>query len=115
MNKKKSEATMEIAATSTVSVAPQSRQLLNAFSRKLGSVSSLSFGFFEKEYCYKSSRLRVSASASMDAVTTEKISPAASFLDKRETGVLHFVKYHGLGNDFILVLLLSVEFLSMLI
>lgn len=57
----------------------------------------------------------MSASASMDAVTAEKISPAASFLDKRETGVLHFVKYHGLGNDFILVLLLSVEFLSMVI
>ncbi|XP_010515856.1 PREDICTED: diaminopimelate epimerase, chloroplastic [Camelina sativa] len=95
---------MEIAAvSSTVSVAPQSRQLLNAFSRNLGSVSSLSFGFFEKEYCFKSSRLRVSASASMDALTAEKISPAASFLDKRENGVVHFVKYHGLGNDFILV------------
>lgn len=51
----------------------------------------------------------MSAAASMDAVTAEKISPA-SFLDKRETGgVLHFVKYHGLGNDFILVILISVE------
>lgn len=26
-----------------------------------------------------------------------------SFLDRKESGVLHFVKYHGLGNDFILV------------
>lgn len=101
---------MEIAAASSVSVAPQSRrQLLNVFSRKLGSVSSLSFGFFEKEYCFKSPSLRVSAAASMDAVIAEKFSPA-SFLDKKETGVLHFVKYHGLGNDFILVLLFSVKF-----
>lgn len=100
---------MEIAAAiSNVSVAPQSRRMLNAFSRKLGPVSSLSFGFFEREYCFKSSGLRVSAATSMDAVTAEKISPA-SFLDKRETGVLHFVKYHGLGNDFILVILLPME------
>uniref|UniRef100_A0A803LJT8 Diaminopimelate epimerase n=1 Tax=Chenopodium quinoa TaxID=63459 RepID=A0A803LJT8_CHEQI len=27
----------------------------------------------------------------------------ASFLDRKESGFLHFVKYHGLGNDFILV------------
>ncbi|KAJ8532913.1 hypothetical protein K7X08_015802 [Anisodus acutangulus] len=26
-----------------------------------------------------------------------------SFLDPKESGILHFVKYHGLGNDFILV------------
>ncbi|KAI0519213.1 hypothetical protein KFK09_006655 [Dendrobium nobile] len=26
-----------------------------------------------------------------------------SFLDHKESGVLHFVKYHGLGNDFIMV------------
>lgn len=99
---------MEIAATSSVSVAPQSRRYSNAFSRKLGSVSSLSFGLFERKYSFGSSRLRVSA-ASMDAVTAEKISPPTSFLDKKETGVLHFVKYHGLGNDFILVCFFSVE------
>lgn len=33
----------------------------------------------------------------------EKSSHAASFLDRRERNSLHFVKYHGLGNDFILV------------
>ena len=95
---------MEIAAASTVSVAPQPPRLTNAFSRKLSSVSSLSFGSVERKYCRGNAKLRVSASSSMDAVVTaEKISPA-SFLDKRETGgVLHFVKYHGLGNDFILV------------
>lgn len=33
--------------------------------------------------------------------TKEKASQ--SFLDRKESGFLHFVKYHGLGNDFILV------------
>ncbi|CAN7060927.1 unnamed protein product [Brassica oleracea var. botrytis] len=90
---------MEIAAASTVSVAPQLPRLTNAFSRKLGSVSSLSFGSLKRNYCVG----KVSASSSVDVITADKISPA-SFLDKRETGgVLHFVKYHGLGNDFILV------------
>ncbi|KAL0866494.1 hypothetical protein Bca101_045612 [Brassica carinata] len=98
---------MEIAAISTVSVAPQSRQPSNTLSRKLGSVSSLTLPSIEREHRVgKSTRLRVSAasSSSMDAVTAEKISPA-SFLDKREESrkVVHFVKYHGLGNDFILV------------
>ncbi|XP_028956991.2 diaminopimelate epimerase, chloroplastic-like isoform X2 [Malus sylvestris] len=47
--------------------------------------------------------LRVSAvSFSMNVEAVEKASPA-SFLDRREAGFLHFVKYHGLGNDFILV------------
>jgi len=34
----------------------------------------------------------------------EKGSPD-SFLDRKESGILHFVKYHGLGNDFILVIM----------
>ncbi|CAN6566683.1 unnamed protein product [Malus baccata var. baccata] len=38
----------------------------------------------------------------MSVEAVEKASPA-SFLDRREAGFLHFVKYHGLGNDFILV------------
>ncbi|KAJ4885252.1 hypothetical protein Rs2_35345 [Raphanus sativus] len=92
---------MEIAAISTVSVAPQSLQPSNAFSRKLGSISSLSFRSFEREYRVESAKLRVSAaSSSVDAVTAEKTSPA-SFLESKK--VVHFVKYHGLGNDFILV------------
>lgn len=40
--------------------------------------------------------------SSMSVQAPEKAS-AASFLDRKESGVLHFVKYHGLGNDFILV------------
>ncbi|KAK4783698.1 hypothetical protein SAY86_008072 [Trapa natans] len=40
---------------------------------------------------------------SMALQAPEKNLGASSFLDRRESGVLHFVKYHGLGNDFILV------------
>uniref|UniRef100_A0A2N9ETU0 diaminopimelate epimerase n=1 Tax=Fagus sylvatica TaxID=28930 RepID=A0A2N9ETU0_FAGSY len=46
---------------------------------------------------------RISASSSMSTQAPEKSSLPTSFLDKRESGFLHFVKYHGLGNDFILV------------
>lgn len=41
------------------------------------------------------------AAVSMAPQTQEKGS--YSFLDRKESGFLHFVKYHGLGNDFILV------------
>ncbi|XP_022854741.1 uncharacterized protein LOC111376043 [Olea europaea var. sylvestris] len=37
--------------------------------------------------------------ASMSIEAPNKFSPD-SFLDCRESGILHFVKYHGLGNDF---------------
>ncbi|KAL3628566.1 hypothetical protein CASFOL_027612 [Castilleja foliolosa] len=37
------------------------------------------------------------------AVQAPEASSTTSVLDRRESGVLHFVKYHGLGNDFILV------------
>ncbi|XP_050384575.1 diaminopimelate epimerase, chloroplastic [Argentina anserina] len=47
-------------------------------------------------------RLVAATAASMSVEAAEKASPA-SFLDRREAGILHFVKYHGLGNDFILV------------
>lgn len=38
----------------------------------------------------------------MSVAAQENLSQTA-FLDRRESGVLHFVKYHGLGNDFIMV------------
>lgn len=31
-------------------------------------------------------------------------SSSASFLDRKESDFVRFVKYHGLGNDFILVI-----------
>ncbi|XXG54834.1 hypothetical protein AAC387_Pa03g2617 [Persea americana] len=47
-------------------------------------------------------RSLISAAASMSVQAPHKISQN-SFLDRKESGFLHFVKYHGLGNDFILV------------
>ncbi|XP_057770570.1 diaminopimelate epimerase, chloroplastic-like isoform X2 [Salvia miltiorrhiza] len=47
-----------------------------------------------------SANLRVFSSMSIQA--PQKAS-ATSFLDHKESGILHFVKYHGLGNDFILI------------
>ncbi|KAG7027308.1 Diaminopimelate epimerase, chloroplastic, partial [Cucurbita argyrosperma subsp. argyrosperma] len=49
----------------------------------------------------RSPRLSVSVT-SAGLHVTEKAS-SLSFLERRESGFLHFVKYHGLGNDFILV------------
>ncbi|RWW28962.1 hypothetical protein BHE74_00027497 [Ensete ventricosum] len=43
-----------------------------------------------------------SPSASM-SVQAPKKSPDLEFLDRRDSGILHFVKYHGLGNDFIML------------
>ncbi|XP_009598959.1 diaminopimelate epimerase, chloroplastic [Nicotiana tomentosiformis] len=45
---------------------------------------------------------RICAASAMRIEAPEKASPD-SFLDRKESGILHFVKYHGLGNDFILV------------
>ncbi|XP_022005945.1 diaminopimelate epimerase, chloroplastic [Helianthus annuus] len=40
--------------------------------------------------------------SAMSVTAQENLSPT-SFLDNKETGFLHFVKYQGLGNDFIMV------------
>ncbi|KAK9145169.1 hypothetical protein Sjap_005072 [Stephania japonica] len=50
------------------------------------------------------SSIRISASSifNLEAVAPHEGFKTA-FLDQKETGFLHFVKYHGLGNDFILV------------
>ncbi|KAK9094582.1 hypothetical protein Scep_026051 [Stephania cephalantha] len=50
------------------------------------------------------SSIRISASSiiNLEAVAPQEDLKTA-FLDQKETGFLHFVKYHGLGNDFILV------------
>ncbi|KAL2502819.1 Diaminopimelate epimerase [Forsythia ovata] len=77
------------------------------------SYSSFSSFRFSSSFCLQSdthqlvsiSAVRKPSSriiASMSIEAPEKFSPD-SFLDRRESGILHFVKYHGLGNDFILV------------
>ncbi|KAL6520995.1 hypothetical protein OROGR_017564 [Orobanche gracilis] len=44
--------------------------------------------------------IRILSSMTVKAPETTSLT---SFLDRKESGFLHFVKYHGLGNDFILV------------
>ncbi|CAJ1896814.1 unnamed protein product [Sphenostylis stenocarpa] len=52
-----------------------------------------------RTFKYPNSRLVVSSMSTDAPVKT----PSASFLHSRETGFLHFAKYHGLGNDFVLI------------
>ncbi|KAL6501443.1 hypothetical protein OROGR_026576 [Orobanche gracilis] len=44
--------------------------------------------------------IRIFSSMTFQALETTS---ATSYLDIKESGIIHFVKYHGLGNDFILV------------
>ncbi|XP_050212313.1 diaminopimelate epimerase, chloroplastic [Mercurialis annua] len=92
---------MAIAAAAAISntLTPSTRNSLSSIAG-FRSVSSLKLCSLKPNY-----RLLLSVSAaavSMRTEISEKVS-TASFLDKRESGVLHFVKYQGLGNDFILV------------
>ncbi|KAL4354034.1 hypothetical protein GQ457_06G007830 [Hibiscus cannabinus] len=93
---------MATAAAISLSPSPQIRRLSASIAAPLRSISSLHFGSLRSNSSsLRNPSIRVSAS-SMRVGTPEKIS-TASFLDRRESGFLHFVKYHGLGNDFILV------------
>jgi hypothetical protein len=60
----------------------------------------------------RSPKLRslVLASVSVQSPVVSAYPPNLSFLDRKESSVLDFVKYHGLGNDFIMVLLPSIFF-----
>ncbi|XP_004302726.1 PREDICTED: diaminopimelate epimerase, chloroplastic [Fragaria vesca subsp. vesca] len=93
---------MAIAAAITVPLTSPTRQSLTSSLPHQSSPSPiLKFTSLTKTV---TSRLRLAAAAasSMTVGAAEKASPA-SFLDRKEAGILHFVKYHGLGNDFILV------------
>nr|KJB62579.1 hypothetical protein B456_009G423800 [Gossypium raimondii] len=93
---------MAIAAAISLSLPPQTRRSSASIAAPFRSTSSLHFDSLRSNFSsLKNPNLRVSAS-SMSIGTPEKIS-TTSFLDRRESGFLHFVKYHGLGNDFILV------------
>lgn len=96
---------MAIAGKLSLSVTPvthRSVALLNPLrSSAFFSSSTLQLMCSQSNLTIKSPKFRVSAS-SMSIDAPEKAS-RASFLDRRESGFLHFVKYHGLGNDFILV------------
>ncbi|KAG7033854.1 Diaminopimelate epimerase, chloroplastic, partial [Cucurbita argyrosperma subsp. argyrosperma] len=100
---------MAIAATISLPFSsPSRRSLASIFSLRSSVSSTLQLDSFSKYSARRRSpRLSVSASSASSASSaglevTEK-ALSSSFLDRRESGLLHFVKYHGLGNDFILV------------
>ncbi|KAE9447850.1 hypothetical protein C3L33_20260, partial [Rhododendron williamsianum] len=84
---------MAIAATISLSLSSPTRHSL-ASQNSFQPISLKSTAAITLRY----PSLRISASSiSMEAPSK------SSFLDRKESGFLHFVKYHGLGNDFILV------------
>ncbi|KAJ4828705.1 hypothetical protein Tsubulata_039236 [Turnera subulata] len=97
------------AASTSLRLAPSARRSLSPVNapRSLSLFSSTSLAITLRSSSLKSNislknpNLRVLAT-SMSIQAPEE-APPSSFLDRRESGFLHFVKYHGLGNDFILV------------
>ncbi|KAK7853002.1 diaminopimelate epimerase, chloroplastic [Quercus suber] len=98
---------MAIAATISVPLtSPIRRRNSLTFAGSSSSSSTIQLSFPKYNIAGLCPRFRISASAasSMSTQAPQKASTApTSFLDRREAGFLHFVKYHGLGNDFILV------------
>ncbi|CAI0471717.1 unnamed protein product [Linum tenue] len=102
---------MAIAATISLSVSPTTRHsaaaAFNPFRSSSSTTVSVSFSpalritSLRSSIPFRNPSFRVSAT-SMSIQAPQQTS-STSFLDRRESGVLHFVKYHGLGNDFILV------------
>ncbi|CAI0472575.1 unnamed protein product [Linum tenue] len=102
---------MAIAATISLSVSPTTRHSVaaafNPFRSSSSTRVSVSFSpalritSLRSNIPFRNPSFRVSAT-SMSIQAPQQTS-STSFLDRRESGVLHFVKYHGLGNDFILV------------
>ncbi|KAK3016108.1 hypothetical protein RJ639_006352 [Escallonia herrerae] len=100
---------MAIATTISLHLTPPSLRSLSSVSSKALFRSSCSFSVQPNNALrpaitpvLRNPRLCVSASSSMSIEAPDATSQL-SFLDRKESGFLHFVKYHGLGNDFILV------------
>lgn len=99
---------MAIAATISVPLtSPIRRRNSLILTGSSSSSSTIQLSFPKNNIAGLCPRFRISASAASSSMSTQapqKVSTApTSFLDRREAGFLHFVKYHGLGNDFILV------------
>ncbi|KAL5740667.1 hypothetical protein ACOSP7_029549 [Xanthoceras sorbifolium] len=97
---------MVIAAKLSICHAPVTRRSLTPTNSlrvsSFSSSSTLQWKLIKPDLTLKTPNFRVSASSSMRIEALESAS-RPSFLDRRESGFLRFVKYHGLGNDFILV------------
>ncbi|KAK7245235.1 hypothetical protein RIF29_40070 [Crotalaria pallida] len=92
---------MAITATISVPLTSPTRRSLTSFS----SVNFRQSNFPTLPPNFKSPNHSIAASASfsMSIDAPVKTAPLPFFLDRRDTPFLHFAKYHGLGNDFVLV------------
>ncbi|KAF7818540.1 diaminopimelate epimerase, chloroplastic [Senna tora] len=95
---------MAIAATISIPLSSSTRRSLTSVSLLRSSSISLytsPSNSLIPQHSLKYPNSRIIAS-SMSVETPVKTS-SSSFLDRKESGFLHFAKYHGLGNDFILI------------
>ncbi|WJX84525.1 diaminopimelate epimerase [Trifolium repens] len=93
-----------MAITATISVpitSPTTRRTLSSVNSFIPSSSRSISATPQRTFKYPNSRLV--ASSSMKTETPVKSTTSTSFLHQKETGFLHFAKYHGLGNDFVLI------------
>ncbi|XP_071706587.1 diaminopimelate epimerase, chloroplastic-like isoform X2 [Rutidosis leptorrhynchoides] len=95
---------MSIAAIVSSPFTPSNIQLASTTSQSSISPfksSSLTFQLTGPKSTNKNPNFKFAVTA-MSLTSQQNISQT-SFLDRKESAVLHFVKYHGLGNDFIMV------------
>nr|ACJ84625.1 unknown [Medicago truncatula] len=92
---------MAITATISVSITTPTRRSLSSINSILPSSRSIS-ATPQPTFKYPNSRL-VALASSMKTETPIKTTTSTSFLHHKESGFLHFAKYHGLGNDFVLI------------
>ncbi|XP_042517443.1 diaminopimelate epimerase, chloroplastic-like [Macadamia integrifolia] len=91
-----------MAMTASISVPPRTSSVRLSFLPAKAFHASFRLNYFNSPTIIRNPILRISASSISIEAAPENFSKQ-SFLDRRESGFLHFVKYHGLGNDFILV------------
>ncbi|XP_027351980.1 diaminopimelate epimerase, chloroplastic [Abrus precatorius] len=89
---------MAIAATISVHLTSPTRRSLASVN--LFGPSRSTFPTPQRTFKYPNFRL---VASSMTTDTPVKTSSSSSFLHHRESDFLHFAKYHGLGNDFVLI------------
>ncbi|XP_068644260.1 diaminopimelate epimerase, chloroplastic-like [Aristolochia californica] len=86
-----------MAASISVTLSCPSRRLLSSYKLSRAPPRSYFFPSFSSRQ-----KFSLSVSASMSIEAPQKFS-RSSLLEPKDSGFLQFVKYHGLGNDFILV------------
>ncbi|KAL5058300.1 hypothetical protein RYX36_029904 [Vicia faba] len=92
---------MAITATISVPITSPTRHSLASFNFFQSSLHS-NFTTPQRTFKYPISRL-VASSMKTETPAKTTTTSSTSFLHQKESGFLHFAKYHGLGNDFILI------------